>query len=155
MDLKKLSADVKILKAKRTPSPIGRTKTGATAVLRKHFAEFKRMHEDGVKWTEIAAALAVQGIKQGDGEGITGRRVTALMKNIARQNENESRKNASRLLRKDVVTCAIEREDDKKIKLRLAPELTAQRMTDRDAVVSEDEIRRGQLAQHAHLLKRR
>src|SRR5471032_1124918 len=120
MDLKKLRADVQMLKAKRSPSPIGRTKTGATAVLRKHFAEFKRMHEDGVKWTEIAAGLAVQGIKQGDGEGITGRRVTALMKNIARQNENEIRNSASRLSRKDVVGHAVGRENDKKTKLRLA-----------------------------------
>jgi len=156
MDMKQLRADVEKLKAKRpTTSTIGRVKTGTTAVLRKHYAEFERMHADGVKWTEIAAGLAVQGVTQGDGDALTGRRLTALMRNIALQNEKEGNKTVSRAKRNDVVLPRAEHEDDKTTKLRLAPELTAQKTTNRIAVVSEDEIRRSQLERHAHLLKRK
>jgi hypothetical protein len=53
-------------------------KTGATEIVRKHFAELQRMHyQDGASWIEIAAGLAKQGVTQGDGKPITGRRLTA------------------------------------------------------------------------------
>ncbi len=46
------------------------------------------MHrEDGATWTEIVAGLAAQGVTQGDGQPITGRRLTALMHNIRVQEE--------------------------------------------------------------------
>jgi hypothetical protein len=156
MDLKKLRADVQKLKAKRTPSPIGRTKTGATAILRKNYSEILFMHEnDGLRWTEIALALAAQGVTQGNGAPITGRRITALMRNLALQAERETSNSASRLQRKDIAPHQIEHRDDTKTKLRLAPELTAQKTNHPIAVVSEDEIRRGLLERHAHLLKRK
>lgn len=156
MDLKKFCADVKILKAKRSPSPIGRTKTGATAILRKNYSEILRMREiDGLRWTEIALALAAQGVTQGDGAPITGRRITALMRNLALQAEREGINSASRLQRKDIAPHQIERRDDTKTKLRLAPELTAQKTNQQIAIVSEGEIRRSQLERHAHLLKRK
>jgi hypothetical protein len=156
MDMKRIRIDVRSIKARRPPSPIGRPKTGATDIIRNNYLEFYRMHhEDGVQWTEIAAALAAQGVTQGDGDAITGRRLTALMRNIALQIEKEEMKSAARARRSDVTRPGIEREDGKIAKLKLAPELTIQRTTDRDAVVSEDEIRRGQLERHAHLLKRK
>jgi hypothetical protein len=156
MDMKKLRADVQKLKAKRMLSPIGRTKTGATAILRKNYSEILCMHEnDGLRWTEIALALAAQGVTQGNGAPITGRRITALMRNLALQSERESSNSASRLQRKDISPHQLERRDDTKTKLRLAPELTAQKAIHQIAVVSEDEIRRSQLERHAHLLKRK
>src|ERR1700738_2350130 len=83
IDLKRLQSDVKRLKADRVDSPIGRVKTGATEIIRRHFGELERMHhEDGASWTEIAAGLAAQDVTQGDGQPLTGRRLTALMHNI-------------------------------------------------------------------------
>lgn len=156
IDLKRLRADGRRLKATRKRSPIGRPKTGATAIIRKNYSEILRMHEnDGLRWTEIALALAAQGVTQGDGEPITGRRITALMRNLTLKAERESRNTASRLQQKDIAPHQIERRDDTKTKLRLAPELTAQKPTPRTDVVSEDEIRRSQLERHAHLLKRK
>ena len=56
------------------------------------------MHrEDGATWTEIAAGLAAQGVTQGDGQPITGRRLTALMHNIRVQEERRrNKKNGER-----------------------------------------------------------
>lgn len=86
IDLERLRTDVKKLKADRQDSPIGKTKSGATQVIRSNLAELERMYrEDGATWTEIAAGLAAQGVTQGDGQPITGRRLTALMHNIRRQ----------------------------------------------------------------------
>lgn len=88
IDLERLRDYVKSLKAERQDSPIGKIKSGATEVIRKNRQELERMHrEDGATWTEIAAGLAAQGVTQGDGQPITGRRLTALMHNIRVQEE--------------------------------------------------------------------
>ncbi|MES2029319.1 MAG: hypothetical protein V4477_09105 [Pseudomonadota bacterium] len=88
IDLKSLRDYVKLLKAERQDSPIGKIKSGATEIIRKNLRELERMHrEDGATWTEIAAGLAAQGVTQGDGQPITGRRLTALMHNIRVQEE--------------------------------------------------------------------
>lgn len=83
IDLKRLRGDVKRLKADRVASPIGKVKTGATEIIRSNFDELERLHrEDGATWTEIASGLAAQGVTQGKGQPLTGRRLTALMHNI-------------------------------------------------------------------------
>jgi|SRR3954470_1555441 hypothetical protein len=88
IDLERLRNYVKQLKADRQDSPIGKTKSGATQVIRNNLEELERMYrEDGVTWTEIAAGLAAQGVTQGDSQPITGRRLTALMHNIKVQEE--------------------------------------------------------------------
>lgn len=88
IDLKSLRDYVKLLKAERQDSPIGKIKSGATEIIRTNLRELERMHrEDGATWTEIAAGLAAQGVTQGDGQPITGRRLTALMHNIRVQEE--------------------------------------------------------------------
>jgi hypothetical protein len=88
IDLKQLRSHVGQLKAARQSSPIGKVKSGATEVIRNNLDELERMYrEDGVTWTEIAAGLAVQGVTQGDGQPITGKRLTALIHNIKVQKE--------------------------------------------------------------------
>lgn len=95
IDLEDLRNFVKQLKADRQESPIGRVKSGATEVIRKNLRQLERMHdEDGATWTEIAAGLAAQGVTQGDGKPITGRRLTALMHNIRVQEERRQAKEA-------------------------------------------------------------
>jgi hypothetical protein len=95
IDLENLRNYVTQLKADRQDSPIGRVKSGATEVIRKNLKELERMHqEDGATWTEIAAGLAAQGVTQGNGQPITGRRLTALMHNIRVQEERSQTREA-------------------------------------------------------------
>lgn len=98
IDLERLRDYVKSLKAERQDSPIGKVKSGATEIIRRNRQELERMHrEDGATWTEIAAGLAAQGVTQGDGQPITGRRLTALMHNIRVQEERRrNKKNGER-----------------------------------------------------------
>src|ERR1700731_2502370 len=103
INLNRLPADLKQLKTVRAGKPIGRPKTGATEVIRQQYFEIVRMHDDdGYRWTEIAVALAAQGVTQGPGSPITGRRLTALMRNVARQIEKAHMRNASRSKRCDL-----------------------------------------------------
>jgi hypothetical protein len=158
IDLKRLRADVKQLKARRTASPIGKIKTGATEVIRANFEEIERLHrEDGASWTEIASGLAAQGVTQGEGHPLTGRRLTALMHNI--------RTRAEKLKSKAVVRDRTRiqpgrlQKDGGAIKktVSLSPEMNGPVVGGNlpDGIVSEDEIRRTELAKHAHLLRKR
>jgi hypothetical protein len=95
IDLEHLRKFVRQLQADRQDSPIGKVKSGATEVIRKNLRQLERMHrEDGATWAEIAAGLAAQGVSQGDGQPITGRRLTALMHNIRVQEERSQAKEA-------------------------------------------------------------
>jgi hypothetical protein len=157
IDLKRLRNDVKRLKADRVVSPIGKIKTGATEIIRKNFVELERMHYvDGATWPEIAAGLAAQGVTQGDGLPITGRRLTALMHHIrvrAGKHKGSSpvaapAKTAPNPLHKPGRTA--------KKTVSLSPEMSRQETVNSpDKTISEDEIRRAELSKHAHLLGKR
>jgi hypothetical protein len=155
IDTKRLRVDVQRMKAVRIDTPIGRMKTGATNVIRQNYSELLRMHkEDGCRWTEIATALADQGVSQGNGAPLTGRRLTALMHNIARQREKERTRIVSRSQRSDI-SPRVEHEGERKPKLKLARELTEPATPRRNIVVSEEDIRRTEFERHAHLIKRK
>ena len=156
IDLKRLQSDVKRLKASRVDSPIGKVKTGATEVIRKHFDELERMHhEDGASWTEIAAGLAEQGVTQGDGAPLTGRRLTALMHNIRIRAEELENKGAARGRNKRPRNPS-QKLGEPSRKVSLAPEMSRQRGSQLpDQIVSEEDIRRAELSKHAHLLRKR
>jgi len=157
IDLKRLHTDVKRLKAARVGSPIGKIKTGATEIIRNNFDELVRLHhEDGATWTEIASGLAAQGVTQGEGQPLTGRRLTALMHNVRTRAE----KLKSKAIVRDRTNILPERlqKDGRTAKktVSLSPEMT--RPLGRslpDETFSEDEIRRAELAKHAHLLGKR
>jgi hypothetical protein len=157
IDLKRLRGDAKRLQAARVASPQGRGKTGATQIIRDNFDELERLHNlEGVTWAELASCLAAQGVTQGEGQPLTGRRLTALMHNIRvratklnvkkssqdqADNSPESLRRGSRSVQKSV---------------SLSPEMArATGMRTPDPVISEDEIRRAELAKHAHLLRKR
>ena len=142
-------------KATREQSPIGRRKTGATDVIRKHFSEIQRLHfEDGVRWTELAAALADQGVTQGDGKRLTGRRLTALMNNLVREFQKKDKDKAKRMEHRDLVAPAS--NGDVIGKLNLAPELTHKHTpTQQNEAITEEEIRQVALARHSHLLNKK
>lgn len=65
IDVKQFRKDVERRSLNRTGSPIGKTKTGATKVLRALRDEIQALRTDGALWTEIAAALAAQGVTPG------------------------------------------------------------------------------------------
>jgi hypothetical protein len=155
IDSKRLRDDAMRLKATQGHSPIGRRKTGATDVIREHFTELRRLHfEEGARWTELAAALADQGVTQGDGKRLTGRRLTALMRNVERQIKKQNDGKANRMARGDLVRPASNRNAIGK--LSLAPELTHhQSRAKQQEVVTEEEIRQAALVRHAQLLNKK
>ncbi|WP_156402841.1 MULTISPECIES: hypothetical protein [unclassified Bradyrhizobium] len=145
------------LKANRVASPIGKVKTGATEIIRKHFDELERLHhEDGASWTEIASGLAAQGVTQGEGQPLTGRRLTALMHNIRTRAE----KLKGKAIPRDRTKMPAERPQQDGRTARKTLALSAEMMGPSggslmDETISEDEIRRTELARHAHLLRKR
>lgn len=157
VDLKGLRAHVKQLKARRASSPIGKIKTGASEVIRANFEEIERLHrEDGATWTEIASGLAAQGVTQGEGQPLTGRRLTALMHNI--------RTRAEKLKGKATVQDRVKGLPERLQKHGRANRKTVSLSSEMsrpvgdslpDQTISEDEIRRAELAKHAHLLGKR
>jgi hypothetical protein len=155
IDPKRLRNDAMRLKAAQEHSPIGRRKTGATEVIREHFTEIRRLHfEEGARWTEIAAALADQGVTQGDRKRLTGRRLTGLMRNVALQIEKQNKNKANRMARSDLAVRAAKPQPPEK--LTLAPELTRQQSgTTQQAIVSEDAIRQAAFVRHAQLLNKK
>ena len=157
IDLKRLRIDVTRHKAARSTSPIGQIKTGATDIIRKNLRELERMHrEDGALWTEIAAGLAAQGVTQGKGRPITGRRLNKLISNIKVQAAKMKNKEPAHSLHKLVRDSVRKPSQPVKKTVMLAPEMKRQqRKIMDDRVVSEDEIRLAELQKHAHLLKKR
>jgi hypothetical protein len=139
---------VKRLKADRVASPIGKIKTGATEIIRSHFDELERMHyQDGASWNEIAAGLAAQGVMQGDGQPLKGRRLTALMHNIRVRAVKLKSKGALRSPSENLSN-TIQRPGGQSIKtVSLAPEMSRPRSENLpDETISEEEIRRAELS---------
>lgn len=156
IDLKRLHSDVKRLKARRAESPIGKTKTGATEIIRTHFDELELMFRDGSSWTEIAAALAAQGVTQGEGQPLTGRRLTALMHNIRVRAQKLKSGVMHRGKAKTPSIIAEKRRGQSTKKISLSPDMNrARSQTQPEDTIGEDEIRRTELSKHAHLLRKR
>lgn len=154
IDLRGLRAHLKQLKARRATSPIGKIKTGATEVIRANFDELERLHhEEGASWTEIASGLAAQGVTQGEGQPLTGRRLTALMHNIRTRAEKLKGKGGAR----NRTAIASRRLQDVPTgkRVSLSPEMSMPAAGNNlPDTISEDEIRRSELAKHAHLLRK-
>ena len=104
LDLKRVRADVRKRQASRQNEirTGGRPRNGTMALLRRHLAQFEQMVAEGATWVDIAAALAAQGVSQGDGQPITGRRLTALRASLRRQDERRTRAVAERTQREDI-----------------------------------------------------
>lgn len=167
IDFKRLRREVEQRKSARATSPRGRTNTGATAVIRKHLPDLERMHADGAIWDEIAAGLSAQGVKQGNGKPLTGRRLTALIHSIktreaklAAGGANAPSLEAARIEpRHHSMTGTISqaKQHPSRSTLTLATEMaerkTARVQTNPD--LDEQALRRAEFAKHAHLLKKR
>ncbi len=103
LDLKRLQRDVAALGRARATENVARGKaSGAMAIVRTLLAEIERLRGEGATWTDIAAALAGQGVRRRDGAPITGRRLTGLIDSIRRQDAKRRRAMARRASRGDL-----------------------------------------------------
>ena len=103
LDIKRLQRDVAALGLLRATENVARGKaSGAMAIVRTHLAEIERLRGEGATWTDMAAALAGQGVRRRDGTPITGRRLTGLIDSIRRQDAKRQRAMARRAFRGDL-----------------------------------------------------
>lgn len=152
LDLKRLRRDVDRLSSEANPSPIGRVRTGATGIVRAHLDELRRMHDEGASWVSLAAGLAAQGVTQGDGQPLTGRRLTALIHSIEKAAIKKATRVAGRARRPDIRS---QQPEPSRAGARLAPELQETRPADSDdQPLSEDEIRAHERVRQEHLFKK-
>jgi hypothetical protein len=152
VDLKKVRSSVQAKKKARLASRSARSKTGATDVIRPLVTELQRMHDGGAQWSEIAAALGEQGVVDGGGKPITGRRLTALMHNI-----EKGAKKAKHGPEMPWPAPAAPKPKGQAGKVTLAVEMTRQTgpKPPTAAPLSERDLRLADIEKHAHLLKRR
>lgn len=106
LDVSRFTRDVEALSGEKealTGRRDGRVKSGAMKMVRENLAQIKALHTAGHIWNTIAAALAVQGLTQGDGDPITGRRLSALVSAVEKQAARQERKLEVRRQRRDLV----------------------------------------------------
>jgi hypothetical protein len=139
LDLKRLRTDGSRLKTERSKSRSGRETTGTTKAIRAALPTIYKLREDGVQWSDIAAALAAQGIVQGkDRVALTTNRLTALVRQIEQQNEKRAAKAAKKGTGTQPKKNAMQNH-----RLSLSSELKAEtRAVEGRPSQSEDEIRR-------------
>lgn len=142
LDVSRLQRDVEALeteKEARGRQRDGRVKSGAMKMVRENLAQIKALHASGHIWNTIAEALAAQGLTQGDGDPITGRRLSSLVSAIEKQTERKELKLAARRQRRDLVRP--ERAPRLSSDLSVPPRL----QTSQPGSLSEELLRRNQL----------
>jgi hypothetical protein len=167
LDLKRLAKDIDTRRMSRPlgVGPGGRRLTGAMAIVRDNLQALEALHASGASWVDLAAGLTAQGVTQGQGEPLTGKRLTALIASIKRQAARRAAAEARRGGRPDLAgpsavstTQRLPPPDlaPSAATSRLAPELQARRVPPPgdDAPLSEAEIRRIQAERHSHLFKK-
>jgi hypothetical protein len=92
IDSKRLTKDCANAQAAMAANGLARRRTGATAVIEPLLPIIRELRARKHSWAAIAAALAKQGVVQGnDREPIAGRRLTALIcainKRVRRQED--------------------------------------------------------------------
>ncbi|RYY10354.1 MAG: hypothetical protein EON55_16535 [Alphaproteobacteria bacterium] len=167
LDLKRLAKDVDTLRSNRPVDrgPGGRRLTGAMEVVRDNLEALETLKASGSTWVDIAAGLAAQGVTQGEGEPITGKRLTSLCASVKRQAARKAAAEARRLARPDLQRRSRPASAQGlpppdltpgASGSRLAPELQSRPTSPPpdDAPLSEAEIRQLQADKHRHLFKK-
>jgi hypothetical protein len=98
INLSKLAADVGREQGKRIPRPASQ----AMAIIRENLAAIETLRAGGATWTVIAAGFAAQGVSHRDGQPLTGKRLTALIDSIRRQDARRQARERKRALRPDL-----------------------------------------------------
>lgn len=162
LDLKRLAKDVDTLRQSRPVDlgPGGRRLTGAMAIVRDNLEALEALKANGSTWVDIAAGLAAQGVTQGNGDPITGKRLTALRASVMRQAAKKAEAQARRMGRPDLRRAPssprrLQPSPDPVTQPRLAPELQPRPVAvPGDMPLTEAEIRQFQTERHSHLFKK-
>lgn len=151
LDLRRLKRDVARSQASRPTgmAPGGRRSTGSMAVVRRHLPQLDALRAEGATWAEIAAALAAQGLTQGEAQTpITAKRLTALVALVRKAEAKRSASIAKRTDRSDAPG------GQPNASLTLSTDLTVPgRGAAAQAVPSEETNRHAALARSKSLLK--
>jgi hypothetical protein len=103
IDSKRLTKDCANAQAAMAANGLARRRTGATAVIEPLLPIIRELRARKHSWAAIAAALAKQGVVQGnDREPITGRRLTALISAINKRLRRQEERLAGRAKRRDL-----------------------------------------------------
>ena len=103
IDSKRLKKDSADAQAAIAGNGHARRRTGATALIEPILPKIHELRAQKHSWAAIAAALAKQGVIQGDdGEAITGRRLTALISAINKRVRRQEERLAGRAKRRDL-----------------------------------------------------
>ena len=103
IDSKRLTKDCANAQAAMAANGLARRRTGATAVIEPILPIIRELRARKHSWAAIAAALAKQGVVQGnDREPITGRRLTALICAINKRVRRQEERLAGRAKRRDL-----------------------------------------------------
>jgi hypothetical protein len=167
IDLKRLRRDLGRLQGERPVgrAPGGRPLTGAMASVRALLPMLEQLRAEGFTWPEIAAALAAQGVMQTRGDSlvpITGRRVSALVASVRRQQGRQRQAAERRTRRGDLRPSSVPAAPPgaapaEPRRLRLSTELTAGGASAPPASpnpISEEALRRAALESVKAILKR-
>lgn len=167
VDLKRLRRDLGRLQDERPVgrAPGGRRLTGAMASVRALLPMLEQLRAEGFTWPEIAAALAAQGVVQTRGGSlvpITGRRVSALVASVRRQEARRRQVADQRAARSDLRTLPVPvappgAAPAEPRRLRLSTELTAggaSALPASPTPISEEALRRAALESVKAILKK-
>jgi hypothetical protein len=103
IDSKRLTKDCATAQAALAANGHARRRTGATAVIEPILPIIRELRARKHSWAAIAAALAKQGVVQGnDREPITGRRLTALICAINKRVRRQEERSVGRAKRRDL-----------------------------------------------------
>jgi hypothetical protein len=141
LDLKRLHRDAKRLQEQKLKSRAGRETTGTTKAVRAALAEIYQLREEGVQWSDIAKALADQGVVQGKAHSpLTTNRLTALVRQIEKQRQAAQAKSA----KKSAIAASSPINALQNQRLVMSSELEANKLTTdiRPSSQSEDELNR-------------
>jgi hypothetical protein len=103
IDTKRLKKDSADAQAAMAATDHARRRTGATALIEPVLPKIHELRVQKQSWAAIAAALAKQGVVQGnDREAITGRRLTALISAINKRVRRREARLSGRSKRRDL-----------------------------------------------------
>lgn len=148
LDLKRLAEDVDTLRRSRPAGlgPGGRRLTGSMAIVRDNLDALEALKAGGSSWVDIAAGLAAQGVTQGEGDPITGKRLTALISSVKREVAKEAAKQEAAQARRARRPDLRQAPATPSRRLRLASDLTSKPLTPPESsAASEQAIRQAQL----------
>jgi hypothetical protein len=138
IDSKRLTKDCANAQAAMAANGLARRRTGATAVIEPVLPLIQELRARKQSWAAIAAALAKQGVVQGnDREPITGRRLTALICAINKRVRRQEERSAGRAKRRDLAPLP-----QQKHTLVLSADLSAPAVAATIVTASEEDFRR-------------